>query len=128
MIKNCNPRLLKRGLVAAAVIHFVLMPGISGAQDRLKTMPGYEQYQKMSKEIPTAVKLGALIVTWKDDGRSFEYRKEGKLYRYEVTTRKMTEIGPAPAEAPRAGRQSAGPARGRQFDSAVSPDKKLKAF
>jgi len=128
MIKNCDPRLLKRGLMAAAVIHFVLMPGISGAQDRLKTMPGYEQYQKMSKEISTAVKLGALIVTWKDDAKSFEYRKEGKLYRYEVATRKTTEIGPAPVEAPRAGRPGAGPVRGRQFDSAVSPDKKLKAF
>jgi len=128
MIKNCGPRLLKRGLMTAAVMHFVLMTGVSGAQDRLKTMPGYEQYQKMSKEIPTAVKLGALIVTWKDDAKSFEYRKEGKLYRYEVATRKTTEIGPAPVEAPRAGRPGAGPARGRQFDSTVSPDKKIKAF
>jgi dipeptidyl-peptidase-4 len=128
MIKNCDPRLLKRGLMAAAVIHFVLMPGISSAQDRLKTMPGYEQYQKMSKEIPTAVKLGTLIVTWKDDAKSFEYRKEGKLYRYDVQTRKTTEIGTAPAEPPRTGRPGAGPVRGRQFDSAVSPDKKLKAF
>ena len=128
MIKNCDPRFLKRGLMAAAIIHFVLMPGISGAQDRLKTMPGYEQYQKMSKEIPTAVKLGALIVTWKDDAKSFEYRKEGKLYRYDVQTRKTTEIGTAPAEPPRSGRPGTGPARGRQFDSEVSPDKKLKAF
>ena len=128
MIKNRDLKLLRGGFVAAAVYLLVLMTGVAGAQDRLKTMPGYEQYQKMSKEIPTAVKLGALIVTWKDDAKSFEYRKEGKLYRFDVATRKATEIGPAPVEAPSTGRQGAGPARGRQFDSAVSPDKKLKAF
>jgi len=31
-----------------------------GAQDRLKTMPGYEQFQKMSKEVSGAVKPGTL--------------------------------------------------------------------
>ena len=36
------------------------------AQDRLKSMPGYDQYQKMSKEVTGAVKPGALSVTWKD--------------------------------------------------------------
>ena len=69
-----------------------------------------------------------MIVTWKDEGKSFEYRKEGKSYRYDIATRKTIETGPAPAEAPPAGSLGAGPARGRQYDSAVSPDKKLKAF
>ncbi len=36
------------------------------AQDRLKSMPGYDQYQKMVKEVTGAVKPGALSVTWKD--------------------------------------------------------------
>ncbi len=100
----------------------------AAAQDRLKTMPGYARYEKMSREIPSAVKLGALIVTWSPEGKTFEYRKDGKIYRYDVAARKAVETGAAPVEAPRRGRPGAGPVRGRQWDSAVSPDKKLKAF
>jgi hypothetical protein len=35
-------------------------------------MPGYEQYQRMAREIPGSVKLGSLNVRWKQDGSSFE--------------------------------------------------------
>ena len=70
----------------------------AGAQDRLKTMPGYEQYQKMTRELPGAVKTGALGVTWKD-GRTFDYVRDAKLYRYDVATKFATEIGMAPALA-----------------------------
>jgi dipeptidyl-peptidase-4 len=112
---------------------FLVLAGLVGTafvapQDRLKTMPGYARYEKMSREIPSAVKSGALTVTWSPDGRTFEYRKDGKLYRYDVAARKAVEAGVAPAEAPRGGRPGAGPVRGRQWDSAISPDKKLKAF
>ncbi len=102
------------------------------AQDRLKSMPGYEQFQKMSREIPGSVKLGALSVQWKDEG-SFEYAWDGKRYRYEVAAKQATVIGNAPASAAGGGGRGRGgqagqPARGRQFDSATSPDQKLKAF
>src|ERR1041385_6898297 len=53
------------------------------AQDRLKSMPGYDRYQKMSREITNAVKLGALSVTWKDRGNAFEFQKDNKRYRYD---------------------------------------------
>jgi dipeptidyl-peptidase-4 len=102
---------------------------VSGAaQDRLKSMPGHARYEKMSAEIPSAVKLGALTVTWSSDGKTFTYAKDGKLYRYDIAARRAVEAGTAPAEAPRRGRPGAGPVRGRQWDSALSPDKKLKAF
>src|SRR5690348_8594252 len=48
------------------------------AQDRLKSMPGYEQYQKMARDVPASVKSGALTVRWKDDGSSFDYVWDGK--------------------------------------------------
>ena len=48
----------------------VVAPPAASAQDRLKAMPGYEQAQRMSKEIPGAVKSGALSATWSDDGRT----------------------------------------------------------
>jgi len=118
--------LVRAGLglaLAAGVFHIT-----AGAQDRLKTMPGYEKYAKMAREIPTAVKSGALSVTWKD-GKTFEYVRDGKLYRYDVAAKFATEIGGAPtaALAGRGGR-GGGLERGRQAGSADSPDKKLKAF
>ena len=98
-------------------------------------MPGYDQYQKMSREIPGSVKLGSINAQWKEDGTSFEYAWDGKRYRYDVAAKQATVIGDAPAGAAgafggrgRGGQGGGQPARGRQFDSAESPDKKLKAF
>jgi dipeptidyl-peptidase-4 len=118
--------LVRAGLAltfAAGAFHLT-----AGAQDRLRTLPGYERYQRMSREIPGAVKTGALTVSWKDP-KTFEYVRDGKLYRYDVTARFATEIGaaPAPGASGRGGRGGA-IERGRQAASADSPDKTLKAF
>ncbi len=102
-----------------------------GAQDRLKTMPGYEQYQKMSREAGAAFKSGALQVAWRDGGQALEYRKDGKLWRYDIATKQVAEAtGSTGAPPQQFGRRGGGggPERGRQFDSASSPDGKLKAF
>jgi dipeptidyl-peptidase-4 len=117
------------GLAAAIGALSVLLT----AQDRLKTMPGFEQYQRMSKEMAGAVKSGALTVSWKDGGKAFEYAQDGKVLRFDVATRQTTEVGTAPAipegAGGRGGRgQGGGPARGRQVSSVDSPDKTLKAF
>jgi dipeptidyl-peptidase-4 len=100
----------------------------SGAQDRLKRMPGYEQYQKVAREIPGAVKLGVVQGAWADSGRAFEYALDGKRYRFDVATRAIMPLaGAAPAPAGFRGR-TGGPERGRQFDSAMSPDSTRRAF
>jgi dipeptidyl-peptidase-4 len=127
-------------LAAAAIAVAILWAPVS-AQDRLKSMPGYEQFQKMSREIPGSVKLGSLAAQWNEDGSAFEYAWDGKRYRYDVASKQATILGEAPDGA--GGRGGAGfgggqggrgrggqgqPARGRQFDSAESPDKTLKAF
>src|SRR5687768_16004605 len=78
------------------------------AQDRLRTMPGYDQFQKMSREIPGSVKLGSLTAQWKEDGSSFEYTWEGKRYRYDVAAKAATVIGDAPAAMPGGGRGRGG--------------------
>lgn len=98
---------------------------VSQAQDKLKAMPGYEQYQKMAPQIYTAVKSGALSAKWNDEGTSFEYAQDGKLFRYDIKSKSVTELGDAPKPEPR---RRTGPARGRQFDSTESPDGSLKAF
>jgi dipeptidyl-peptidase-4 len=125
-VKNRGTTILVRAglalMLAVGALH-----ATAGAQDRLKTMPGYAQYQKMSRQLPGAVKSGALGVTWKD-GKTFDYTRDGKLYRYDVTAKFATEIGVAPplAASGRGGRS--GIERGRQAASADSPDRKLKAF
>jgi dipeptidyl-peptidase-4 len=125
-MKASSLRVVMAVVAAAAVVAVPL-----GAQDRLKSMPGYDQYQKMSREIPGSVKLGSINAQWKEDASSFEYTWDGKRYRYDVATKLAAVIGEAPAGAAGGrgrGGQAGQPARGRQFDSAESPDKKLKAY
>jgi dipeptidyl-peptidase-4 len=130
------PGVPAKAFVIAAVVGIGILSGTSVAQDRLKTMPGYERYERVSREITDSVKMGSLSASWKDEGKAFEYRKEGKRYRYDIAERKVTELGDGQAETPRregegrSGRRSRSgrPARGRQFASAISPDGKLKAF
>ena len=99
-------------VVLAGVTGFALLSAVVVAQDRLKTMPGYEQYQRMSKEIPGAVKLGTLTVTWKDGGKALEYPKDGKTWRYDVATKATTEVA--------AGRRRPAPASQAAADAAAS--------
>ena len=116
----------------------------AGAQDRLKLMPGYDQFEKMTRATQgLADAFGSLAVTWTEDSSALDFARGGKLYRFDVASRKASVVGEAPegrGETPargRTGRSRSGqrgrgngrqPARGRQFESADSPDKKLKAF
>jgi len=130
----------KRVLIS---IGLVLMGGsllMIQAQDRLKTMPGYDRYQKMSPLIRGSVKQGALMVTWADDSKTFDYQLDGKKYTYNVKKLKAVETGVAEAgpggrfggPGGRQGRPPQGfgerPDRGRQYTKAMSPDSSLLAF
>jgi dipeptidyl-peptidase 4 len=117
-------------LVSLLILALCLLP--LGAQDRLKTMPGYAQYQKMAREIPGSVKMGSLSVKWLDGGKAFEYQRDGKFFRYDLTLRQTVEApttasGPA-VEGRFGGRRMPGVERGRQVAFALSPDGKYKAF
>ena len=115
----------------AIVLAVVALPTASLAQDRLKTMPGYEQYARVAPQIGGSVKLGAIVPYWMNDGSGFEYQQNGKWYRFDVAARKATEIAsPTTPDSLRRGRFGGrgGPERGRQFASADSPDGSHKAF
>src|SRR5262245_27349270 len=109
-----------------------LLPLVLGAQDRLKTMPGYEQYQKMLGKTSGAVKMGTLSVTWKEGGKAFVYTKDGKQLRFDTTTGKSEPFEkdtaatePEPTQRRPGGRRGGGGtgvARGRQAGTAISPD------
>lgn len=124
MVSMIN-RFVRAGLVSVVSVLCAQVP--SGAQDRLKSMPGYEQYQKMSREIPTALKSGALDVRWRD-ARTLEYSRDGKRYRYDLGSKSLTDLA-ATTESAASGAASRGaPERGRQFGAAEAPDGTLKAF
>ncbi len=113
-----------RPLLFAALTLLALVP-TALAQQRIKQMPGYEQYERMRTEMQTAFTSGAVNATWASDSRSFEYVRAGKRWRFDVSTRQATDLGDAPQGG---GRRGGFPERGRQFDSAMSPDSTLKAF
>ena len=118
-------------LVLTIVAALALLTQASRAQDRLRTMPGYDQYLRMSKEVAGAVRSGRLTVTWTDGGKALEFSRDGRLYRFDIPARKAVELGEAPAAPSGGGRAAAGqgaPARGRQVASADSPDGALRAF
>ena len=100
----------------------------AGPQDRLKTYPRYEHYQKMSEEIRDSVKSGTLRVTWAEDGKSFDYEWDGKKWHFDLKTQKAASTGDVESDQDSAQRRRSGPARGRQFTETESPDGKLKAF
>jgi dipeptidyl-peptidase-4 len=101
------------------------LPFVAFAQDKLKSMPGYARYQQVAPQIRTSVKPGNLSVTWSEDGSTFDYVQDKKLYRYTVKTKTVKEVGDAPTVERR---MPPRPARGRQYDFANSPDGKWKAY
>ena len=105
----------------------ILAPHGIQAQDKIQSMPGFERYQELSPQIPESMVSGALSVSWAEDGGSFEYGYDGKLYRFDVGTGEA-ELLPGDPPDPSARRRPGGPARGRQFEFAESPDGTLKAF
>ncbi|OEK05624.1 S9 family peptidase [Roseivirga misakiensis] len=116
----------KSSLTLVLAAFFCLVGFQTQAQDKLKNMPGYDQYRKMAPQIRRSVKPGIISARWADDSKSFEYMKDGKLWSYDVRKKKMTEVTNPPPPPQR--RRFNRPARGRQYASADSPDGKLKAF
>ena len=125
-------RRTSRSIAVCVITVLGAIAGPARAQDRLRTMPGYEQYQRMRGQIPGSVQSGALAVTWAEDGKTFSWVQAGTTYRYDPAVRRATAVPDSAVQAGgrggRGGRGGGGPERGRQFDAAPSPDGKLNAF
>lgn len=129
---------MKKRSALVLLLALAVLAGAAGAQDRLKTYPGYEQYAKMLKELQGGqpgggARMGMMGmgggIRWAEDGKSFTFPKDGKTWTYDLAAKKATEFtGQAPQPGGFAGRPGGGPERGRQFTEAVSPDKKWKAL
>ena len=122
---------LRSGIILAGWLFFLqlaFLPSLLLSQDRLKTYPNYDRYEKLMKEMREVAKLGSVRVTWKDGGQALEFVRDGQQWRYDLRTKKLTKIGEAKEQPPMGFARRAGmPERGRQFASAESPDKKYKA-
>lgn len=118
---------LKKLIPSKKMLALILMCSLLSinAQDKLKSMPGYENYAKVAPKISDAIVSGAVTSKWNEDSKSFTYVFDGNEYQYDVKSKKSTLIGEAPK---RTSRRRRGPARGRQHASVNSPNEKLKAF
>lgn len=135
-MSRCLKPFVTLGFLLGICLSPVLFGGWVQAQDRLKSMPGYAQYEKISKEIPRSVKMGAVTPNWLEGGKQVEYSRDGKKWIFDIATLKETESKDAPTPGqdkgpPGMGRRGnvtkGGPVRGRQFTSTLSPDGKLLA-
>jgi dipeptidyl-peptidase-4 len=99
-------------------------------QDRLPTMPRYDRYQKLSREIGSSVVRGEVVPRWADDGGRLGYSFQGKNYIVDLKTGVRTEgtLPAPPRTTPPQSDRRPRPERGRQFTEVFSSDGKLKAF
>ncbi|MDX2262092.1 MAG: DPP IV N-terminal domain-containing protein [Gemmatimonadales bacterium] len=120
--------------IRSALLLTLALPGALAAQDRLKNMPGYEQYTRMAPQIAGSVKSGQVNGQWVDGGKGFEYAWDGKRFRFDAATRKVAEVTtPGTPATPAGGRGAggrgmAGVERGRQATEAVAPNGQLKTI
>src|SRR6267142_2382636 len=84
-----------------------------GAQDRLKSMPGFDQYTKMQPLINGAVVSGAAQrIQWSDDNRAVIYNVAGKAWRFDLTNMLATEAVPGGTRSTPGGGRGGSGARG----------------
>ncbi|MEO5509677.1 MAG: DPP IV N-terminal domain-containing protein [Longimicrobiales bacterium] len=134
MVKRTNQGVAR----TIAALAMLVIPVVGHAQDRLKTYPGYDQYQKMLPQRAGLVTGTVANVRWTPDNTSFTYSMAGKNYRYDVAKKMSDTTGVPVPVAGGLGRQGGGvqsavggqgrPDRGRQYEIVVSPDTQLTAI
>jgi dipeptidyl-peptidase 4 len=127
-VRRAFARLTASGRLGAAALALIGIAGYAPnvrAQDRLTTMPGYTQFQKMRGQIPGAVRSGAISAQWREDGRTFVYSTGGKRWQYDVAKRAAEPA--TGSTGPTGGRGGRRPERGRQFDVAFTADSSRQA-
>jgi dipeptidyl-peptidase 4 len=74
-----------RSLILVLHAALLVLPAPADAQDRLRTMPGYERYNEMRPQLDSArneIMSGVLLFrqfAWAADGASFEYSVDAAI-------------------------------------------------
>lgn len=119
----------KQQILSLILVFFILnilTPSVY-AQSRLPNMPGYENFKVMSPQIRNSVNSDWRFLEWNKDGTGFKYSSGGKTFIYNIDAKASVETTGVSPQNNLMGRVGI-PEEGRQFTSAESPDKKLKAF
>jgi dipeptidyl-peptidase-4 len=68
------------------------------AQDRLRSMPGYDQFTKMQAQRQQQPPLvsGAVNVDWDESGRSLSFTHNGQSRELDLTSMQVSVTGEAP--------------------------------
>src|SRR5260370_14502220 len=123
-------------------VAIAIVPAALCSQDRLKDMPGYAQFQRMSPVVAqvnqqiNAARVTAMV--WTPDGKGLDYAVGGTNFHFDFATRNAVEqpatVGGRGQAALPGGRGGAGGTsgstaegavnrdRGRHFESAVPPE------
>ncbi len=104
------------GTLLVTLLSGVLVPTSVRAQDRLKLMPGYDQYTKANAQLVAAGPLmvsgsvlggggfggrgggraggapGSGPIAWAADGKGFDYTWNTRKFHFDLATRKATEL------------------------------------
>jgi len=107
---------------------FIFVAPQANAQQRLSGYPGNDAFQESRLPIAqAAAKLSSrgFAPSWADDSKSFTYNFDGHTYRYTIRRGVTEDLGVIDRQNMR---RRGGPARGRQFENAMSPDSSLNAF
>lgn len=115
---------MKKVIILASAL-MLIFSQVGRAQDKLKNMPGYEQYSQVAPQIRGSVEYGMISANWSEDGSSFQYVQDGKLWKYDVKKKTKEDLGTPPRPERRSFNR---PARGRQYASTDAPNGQLKAF
>lgn len=114
--------------ISTALAALLVIPCAMAAQERLKSAAGYDAAQRVARE-GSAITGNVTAVAWIDDGRAFEYDRDGKHYRYDVGAGRASAIDARSPESAGRGRGAGGVVdRGRQLPSTSSPDGRWKAY
>ena len=111
--------------LAALLLSLAFVSTAASAQDRLRQMPGYDNYMKMAPKLQGAIKSGAVAARWTDDGSAFDFTRDGKRLRFDMLSKKI--IDGSATVSPNGIRGFNGVARGRQSTEAWTRDSSKKA-
>src|SRR5438128_2470135 len=93
-------------------------------QEHLSKTPGYDRYIQASQLDESLFQQGSLQASWEPDGTAFYFQKDGKTWRFDLTSKQTTPAKNLKFQPQNEDDSRYGPDRGRQFETVLSPDKK----